>query len=550
MNTELKTIFKDKTVYISALLTIAYVLIAALCDGGFADTAAACAIGALAVILMSVGITRFVALNDGLCAKGPVTIMLSIGLAFYPLGQLFGSATYGIADGTRTAMMIVAIVLAVAGVAVLVMMLLKCLIVDFFQPLALDTVTVIVLIAGAVFTIAAAVAAMIYGAFGAAIGLCAAFLITAALGTIWAHSCPEGEYSGIEGEPLNLFRNGEGGYSTFRIPSLLAIDKDVLNAKCGAAFDGDVLIALAEGRKFSSHDTGVVDMLGKLSADGGDTWTPLKVMFSYGEEVGKFGNPTLVFDRESGKICIALMSASKAQNFDYNTYFASGEITPDLDIVWGELHDISLPKEQGAKGGQDGVRKHTLMVGPGKGVQLVGEHGGRIVIPASNGGNSYVIFSDDGGATWQRGEAAGSGNECEAAQLGDGTLVMVVRDGRGCTMPHPCQFQKLSYSADGGATWQRKEVQTTLRTPICMASLAVAGDELAISYPDSFHTRVRLTVARSKDGGATWDKTLLYHGASGYSCLTADSRGDLFVLAEVGRMDYNEKLIFMKIARK
>ena len=58
-------------------------------------------------------------------------------------------------------------------------------------------------------------------------------------------------------------------------------------------------MAFAEGRKNSSHDTGVVDMLGKISADGGDTWTPLAVMFSYGEEVGKYGNPTMVLDRNS-----------------------------------------------------------------------------------------------------------------------------------------------------------------------------------------------------------------------------------------------------------
>ena len=546
MKTELKTIFKDKQVYLSAIMFVAWVCIAALADGGFAAAPAACAIAAVAFAAMCVGVTRFVALGDGLFNKNAVTFMLSVGLAFYPLGQAFGAATVGSESKLLLALAIIAIA---ACVAVLVVMLLKCLILDFFQPLALDTVTVIVLIVGGVFTIAAAVAAAIYGCHGLALGLCAGMLVTAAMSVIWAKNQPMGEFEGIEGEPLDIFRNGEGGYSTFRIPSLIALDKDVLNAKCGLNLSGDVLLALAEGRKNSSHDTGVVDMLGKLSADGGDTWTPLAVMFTYGEEVGKFGNPTVALDRATGEICMAMLAAAKKDNFDYNTYFVKGRLTAKLTIEWGELRDISLEKEQGAKGGQDGVRKHTLMVGPGKGVQLRGEHDGRIVIPASNGGNSYVIFSDDGGETWNRGDAAGSGNECEAAQLDDGTLVLVVRDGKGCTMPHPEQYQKLSFSTDGGETWARKEVATPLKTPICMASLASVGGKLAITYPDSFHTRVKLTLGESEDGGATWTTRLLYRGASGYSCLTADGDGRMYVLAEVGRVNYNEKLVFLKLAR-
>lgn len=546
MKTELKTIFKDKAVYVTALLFVAWLCIAVFAQAGFAAAPIACAVAAIALLAMCAGVTRFVALNDGLFDKSVVTFMLALGLAFYPLGQAFGAATASVDSKLLLALAVIAIV---ASAAVLVAMLLKCLILDFFQPLALDTLTVIILIVGAVFTIVAAVVAAIYGLFGLSLGMSAGLLITAAMSVLWAKNQPMGKFSNIRGEPLNLFRNGEGGYSTFRIPSLVALDKDVLNSKWGYNFDRDVLVAFAEGRKNSSHDTGVVDMLGKLSADGGDSWTPLAVMFSYGEEVGKFGNPTLLLDRNTGMICAALMSASQKENFDYNTYFVKGKLLPDLSIEWGEMQDLSLEKEKGAKGGSDGVRKHTLMVGPGKGVQLCGKYDGRIVIPASNAGNSYAIYSDDGGATWSKGEPAGSGNECEATELADGTLVMVVRDGKGCTMPHPEQYQKLSYSTDGGATWERKEQQTSLRTPICMASLATVDGKLAITYPDSFHTRVKLTLGTSEDGGATWQTKLLYRGASGYSCLAADSDGDMYVLAEVGKVNYNEQLVFLRVDR-
>lgn len=546
MRTELKTIFKNGMTYIGAAIFVAYVLIAALCDGGFDGNAAASAIQTLALAATVVGVVRFVSLNDGLFDKRAVTLLLSIGLAIYPLGQLLGAVTAAAGSGAEKALLAVSVVALAASVAVLAVMVLKCLVIDFFQPLALDTVTVIILIAGAAVSDIAALVAVINGAYGAAIGYCVGFLATAGMGVVWAKNQPMGAFSGVKGQPINLFRNGEGGYSTFRIPSLCALDRRVLNEKWGYKFDRDVLVAFAEGRKNSSHDTGVVDMLGKISADGGDTWTPLAVMFSYGEEVGKYGNPTMVLDRNSGLLAVAMMSASKRNNFDYDTYFLEGKLLPDLTFEWGEARNISLPKEEGAKGGSDGVRKHTLMVGPGKGVQISqGEHTGRIVIPASNGGNSYAVYSDDGGASWKRGEPAGSGNECEAAELSGGELVMVVRDGAGCTMPHPEQYQKLSYSSDGGQTWHDKECKTPLRTPICMASLAAKGDELAMTYPDSFHTRVDLTLGLSGDCGRTWRTKLLYGGAAGYSCITADSDGNLYVLAEVGKVNYNETLMFM-----
>ena len=198
MKTELKTIFKDKQVYLSAIMFVAWVCIAALADGGFAAAPAACAIAAVAFAAMCVGVTRFVALNDGLFNKNAVTFMLSVGLAFYPLGQAFGAATAGSESKVLLALAVIAIA---ACVAVLVAMLLKCLILDFFQPLALDTVTVIVLIVGAAFTIAAAVAAAIYGCYGLALGLGAGMLVTAAMSVIWAKNQPMGEFAGIEGEP-------------------------------------------------------------------------------------------------------------------------------------------------------------------------------------------------------------------------------------------------------------------------------------------------------------------------------------------------------------
>ena len=190
------------------------------------------------------------------------------------------------------------------------------------------------------------------------------------------------------------------------------------------------------------------------------------------------------------------------------------------------------------------------MVGPGKAVQIKGgKYDGRIICPASNNGSSFVIYSDDHGLTWSRSEVAGSGNECEATVLNNGDVAMVVRDGAGCCNYHPKQFQKISYSNDGGATWYIKEKTTTLKTPICMASVYNNGDKFMLSYPDSFHTRVNLSVGTTTDG-ENWSSKLIYAGAAGYSCMDGDSEGNVYIVAEIGKVNYSDAIMFAKLDTK
>lgn len=119
MRTELKTIFKNGMTYIGAAIFVAYILIAALCDGGFDGNAAASAIQTLALAATIVGVVRFVSLNDGLFDKRAVTLLLSIGLAIYPLGQLLGAVTAAAGSGAEKALLAVSVVALAASVAVL-----------------------------------------------------------------------------------------------------------------------------------------------------------------------------------------------------------------------------------------------------------------------------------------------------------------------------------------------------------------------------------------------------------------------------------------------
>ena len=531
-----------------AMLIVAAVLCGVFSDACF-DNIWTFVVAAIAFLVLAVAIFMFLIFNDGLFfSSTAMSALFCCAMAVLPVVGLIVAIT-GVESGTDT--LVSSIVLLVLGAAFLVYIIIKALVVDLFQPIALNTLNMIMLIAGAVFMLVAALVAIVTKAYVMSCIISATIVLTMLVGAAWARSQKYGKFHNTDGAPYLLFEGKTDGYSAYRIPSLIVMDKDILNAKCGTHFERDVLLALVEGRKNSAHDVGVVDMLGKFSLDGGKTWGEQKTIFTFGEEVGKYGNPTVVLDRDTGLLNIVHMSATKSTGFNYNTFNIRGRLKDDLTFDWEEPINISMPKDPNIKrGAADGVRADTLMVGPGKAVQIRGgEYDGRIIVPASNNGSSFVIYSDDHGLTWQRSDVAGSGNECEAAVLESGEVVMVVRDGAGCCDYHPRQFQKLSYSKDGGATWYIKEKFTTLKTPICMASLYVHDGKLMLSYPDSFHTRVNLSVGTTTDG-ENWTSKLIYGGAAGYSCMDGDKDGNVYVLAEIGKVNYSDAIVFAKLDTK
>ena len=70
-----------------------------------------------------------------------------------------------------------------------------------------------------------------------------------------------------DGSPTTLtktsvFVSGQGGYHTYRIPSLLVTARGTL-------------LAFAEGRKGGRGDAGDIDVLLRRSADQGKIWQPI-----------------------------------------------------------------------------------------------------------------------------------------------------------------------------------------------------------------------------------------------------------------------------------
>ena len=508
----------------------------------------------IGALVLTTAIIMFLAMNEGvITSRVALGIFLILPLVLMVVGRIVIARKKPMEN--RQSKWI-----AVGGIAisaiVLLMSVLFSMIINFVQPIVLNTTTNLLMVVGAVLMLVGSLVEIIADRGRFATVVASSLLLTMVVGIVWVNT--EGykpfDEDIIESK-VSVFENGEAGYSTFRIPSIVALDKDVINESKGGHLEHDVLLATAEGRKNSSHDTGSIDMVGKVSLDAGNTWGKLMKIYSYEDEVGKFGNPTPVLDERTGDLVFPYMTATRANGFNYNTFVAVCPISADGTITFpptSEHVDISFEKGAEENGGSDGVRSYTLMVGPGKGIQLKrSQYAGRLIIPASGGGHSYVMYNDGdplNKADWKQSEYAGEGNECEAVELLDGTLCMVVRDNVGCCANHFEQYQRLSYSHDGGVTWSEQTVNTKLRSPICMSSVdMLSNGTMLLSYPDSFYTRVNLTIGASRDGGKTFTTTSLYGGPAGYSCVAVDSSDNVFVLAEIGKVDYNEELILLRL---
>src|SRR5699024_3028135 len=84
----------------------------------------------------------------------------------------------------------------------------------------------------------------------------------------------------------NLWQEDQGGYDSYRIPSLIVTTKGTL-------------LAFAEGRE-EHGDAGDIDLLLKRSFDNGKTWTEPQVVWDDSENT--YGNPTAVVDEKTGRI--------------------------------------------------------------------------------------------------------------------------------------------------------------------------------------------------------------------------------------------------------
>jgi sialidase-1 len=354
------------------------------------------------------------------------------------------------------------------------------------------------------------------------------------------------------------FAAGQGGYDTFRIPS-------VVRTRDGA------LLAFAEGRVGGAGDSGSIDVVGRRSTDGGRTWGPLNVVAAGDGDTR--GNPTPVVDPRTGHVVLVTCYNSGDVT---EARIMRGEVTPGQSrrvFVQTSADDgrtFSPPREITADVKRPAWRWYAT--GPGHAVALTqGPHAGRLVVPANHSAappagsadtgqearyySAHAIYSDDGGRHWRLGfvdetyHGVVNANESSAAQLPDGRLYFSARDQHGTGVGN----RLGSYSSDGGRTLDGPyAAQPTLNdAPAVQGSvlqLAGSGAPLLFSGPSVPTARTAMAIFSSADGGATFTRArTLCDLPAAYSDLVQPDPGTIGILYETGDQGAYERIEFRRI---
>ena len=332
--------------------------------------------------------------------------------------------------------------------------------------------------------------------------------------------------AGLNAAPphIDVFRAGEGGYFSYRIPALIISSKGTLLAFC-------------EGRRNSASDTGDIDVLLRRSFDGGKTWAPAQKVADMGEDT--IGNPTPVVERKTGAILLLLTSnPGKVTERQTGPRDRTVWITRSSDdgASW------SAPVEITAQ-----VKKPEwtwYATGPGNGIQL---KSGRLVIPCDHNTTdnrrfSHIIYSDDAGATWKIGGiAAEQTNESAIVELKSGELLFNMRSYHG---KHRRAVQR---SRDGGITWSPLQLDDVLIEPVCQASMVTDAKGRVLFSNPAATTRSRMTIRLSTDGGHTWTASQMIHeGPAAYSSLAILRGNAIGLLYELGETKPYERISFAR----
>jgi sialidase-1 len=353
-------------------------------------------------------------------------------------------------------------------------------------------------------------------------------------------------------EKSDLFQGGEEGYALYRIPGLVVTAKGTVLAYC-------------EARRTGKTDWDTIEILLRRSSDGGKTWSPPQKMADVPGPKTK--NPVALAQKLANpddvtyNNPVAFADRSGAVHFLFCLEYARCFYlrSDDEGATWTRPVEITAAFEKF----RPEYDWKVLATGPAHGIQL---RTGRLVVPVwlstGTGGHAQrpsvtaTIYSDDHGATWQRGEIAVPNtetwifpNETVIAELADGDVMLNVRS-------EAKQHRRLvTTSKDGATGWTTPRFDEALLEPICMASMVRFSQQpqadrnrLLFCNPHNLdrldgkeaegksRDRRNLSIKLSYDEGQTWpvNKTL-EAGYGAYSDLAVLSDGTILCLYERGR---------------
>lgn len=366
-------------------------------------------------------------------------------------------------------------------------------------------------------------------------------------GTLGVSAQPKSANSG-EVEPLyrsTPYYKGMNGYSTFRIPAIVRTR-------------GNVLLAFAEARRDGGGDSGDIDLVMRRSEDGGRSWGDMIVVWN--DSNNTCGNPAPVVDYRNGRV-VLVMTWNRGDDKETDIIKNRSRDTRRVYLCYSDDEGLSwstpLEITQQAKLPEWG----WYATGPCHSLQLRSKEArGRIVVPCdhslqSDGNtiyNSHLIFSDDGGQSWQIGGVLKGGNESTIVECGDGHLLFNARWQIG-----DARFARhYARSYDSGESFGEVVRDATLIEPVCQGSIvgySAKGkptDKILFCNPASTKARKSLTLRVSYDAGRSWPKSLLVEdGKAAYSDVVVLKNSNVGVLFETGEKSPYERIDFVAIGK-
>ncbi|MDX1983536.1 MAG: sialidase family protein [Bryobacteraceae bacterium] len=351
---------------------------------------------------------------------------------------------------------------------------------------------------------------------------------------------------------VDVFRAGQAGYASYRIPAIVT------------AADGS-LIAFAEARRDNRGDPGAgdIEVVMSRSTNNGDSWSAMQVVDDPGVKWAA-SNPTPLLDRSNGRLWLFFNRWEPG----FGTIRSMpGTANNQIWARWSDDHGRTWsPPRDLTRAARDYDHWGAMFLGPGGAIQT---KSGRLLIPAamkpdaysvlgSAGGftgpvqlmRAYTLISDDHGQTWRRGALVGAlTNENQLVELADGAILMDARQNAG-------DHRWNMTSQDGGETWSQPRPGQSLSpvaTGIERYTLQTAGadrDRLLWTGP-SMPGRRHLVVRVSYDEGQTWlNERVLYGGFAAYSDLTLLPDGTPCVLWERGLSEATQYITFTRFNRE
>ena len=348
--------------------------------------------------------------------------------------------------------------------------------------------------------------------------------------------------------PTILFASTRTPTQHYRIPAIIVAD------------NGNI-IAISDNRYTTGGDIGAVkgllDVVYKVSKDGGYTWSDEKIMgnkstsYAYDKALNK--GDALVFKANDGDlVCMAVSGGGFANATDRTPSRMVRSVSTDNGENWSNWEEVGITLIQDIKTKHG---KPKAFASSGRGLTLKDGTFVAAMSAQNTAGNTIIIYtySKNKGQTWEYGSAiensGGNGviNEPKIiAELNDGKLLMSVRNGMSSGTKNVPRMYAISTDVpvNGKCSWPNS---LSAWQPIRCGGVDAEGvvwtrqnehdKNRMLHIQAGPYGRQSLKLFLSTDEGINWTEAKVILGAknpAAYSSLDVAGDGTIVTLAEEG----------------